>query len=175
MIILNVLGVTHDSDHNMPILLLQSKEDGIVLPIWIGTPEGVSISAALNKTPLDRPITHDVILSVITNLGARVVGAEIVGIQRGAYIANLVLQPSVEYEDEENIIRLDSRPSDAVAIALRAGAPISTTSAVMDSAQKYEVKRCGEDLVSSFFPINPSKENNFAIFKSVAPASPYKM
>jgi len=175
MIILNVLGVTHDSDHNMPILLLQSKEEGIVLPIWIGNLEGMSISAALNKMPLDRPITHEVALSAIVNLGARVVGAEIIGIQRGAYVANLVLQPSVEYEDEENLIRIDCRPSDAIGIALRANAPISATKAIMDSAQKYEVKRCGEDLVSSFFPINPSKENNFAIFKSVAPASRYKM
>lgn len=172
MIKLNVLGVTHDSDHNMPILLLQSKEEGTVLPIWIGNPEAVSISAALNKASLDRPLTHEIALKAIINLGGTLVAAEIVGIHKGAYIANLILQSGME---NEKFIRIDCRPSDAIAMALRANAPISTNKEVMDSAQKYEVKRCGEDLISSFFPANASKENNNTIFKSVAPVSRYKM
>jgi bifunctional DNase/RNase len=116
---MRVLGLTLDEASHTPILLLQEEAGQELLPIWIGPLEAMAISVALGNVPTERPMTHDLCIDVLHSLKARLSNVELVDLREGAYYANLVLllENGVTH-------RLDCRPSDAVALALRADAPI---------------------------------------------------
>jgi bifunctional DNase/RNase len=90
--------------------------------------EAMAISLALNKVDFPRPMTHDLLLSAIIGLGAVVSGVEITRVEEGTYFAELVLRLG----DEER--RIDSRPSDAIALAVRAEAPVFVAEGVLAEA-----------------------------------------
>jgi len=122
---MRVAGIALDPSNNAPIVLLSDVNNKSFLPIWIGVLEASSIAAALEDIKLDRPMTHDLLCSAINSLGARVVKVEINDIKQSIYYADIVIERSGETKS------LDSRPSDAIAIALRTGSRIFVSSHVL--------------------------------------------
>lgn len=128
MIAMRVLGLTMDKNNTSPILLLQAENGKQVLPIWIGSVEAMSISLSLDNVRLERPLTHDLLLGTLEALGARLMSASITSLHEGTFYAKL------EILFNEQLVLVDCRPSDAVALALRANAPISVAEEVLKSA-----------------------------------------
>ena len=118
MIEMKVFGLALDEDTQAPVLILKDMEDKVSLPIWIGAMEAMAISLTLNDVKLPRPMTHDLLLTTIGGLGARVVRIAITGLKEGTFYASISLELAGKSLD------IDARPSDAVALALRAQAPI---------------------------------------------------
>jgi hypothetical protein len=115
----------------VPVVLL-SNGTSRVLPIFIGFAEAVSIQSARNKEVLPRPFTHDLFLETFEKFNIRVLSLQIDAIAEGVYYAQLVLS------SDQREVRADCRPSDGIALALRAGAPISVDQAVLDDAGQDE-------------------------------------
>ena len=138
MLTMRVLGLTLDDASHAPILLLQEETGQELLPIWIGAMEAMAISLALGKVPVDRPLTHDLLLLLLHSLDARLSGVELVALRDGAYYADLVL-----LLQNGETRRIDCRPSDAVALALRAQAPIRVSKDILYTAAG---RRVSDDL-----------------------------
>jgi len=126
---MRVLGLTLDETSHAPILLLQEEMSQELLPIRIGPLEAMSISMVLGNVSVERPLTHDLCLNVLHSLNVRLSGAELVDLRGGTYYADLVLLLA-----NGETHRLDCRPSDAVALALRAHVPIRASNAVLRRA-----------------------------------------
>jgi bifunctional DNase/RNase len=128
MVQMKVFGLALDEDSQVPVLILKDMEEKTVLPIWIGAMEAMAISLALNEVKLPRPMTHDLLLAAIGQLDAKVVSVNVVELKEGTYYAELeVLQGG-----KRKLI--DCRPSDGIALALRAEAPISVSTQVLEQA-----------------------------------------
>lgn len=125
MVEMTVFGLALDEDSQMPILILKDTTEDIIFPIWIGAMEAMSISMALNKVAVPRPMTHDLVLNILDKLSTRLTAVEIVSIHEGTYYAELVLRV------EEGERRVDCRPSDSIALALRAEVPIRVSEEVI--------------------------------------------
>jgi hypothetical protein len=110
------------------IVILKEVSAERYLPIWIGPYEAEAITIALQEVEIARPQTHDLIKNLILALNARLSRIEIVAIRDDVYFANLILETGGEE------IRIDSRPSDAVAMAVRCHVPILVARDVMDTA-----------------------------------------
>ena len=130
MIEMKVFGLALDEESQVPVLILKDSEEKTVLPIWIGAMEAMAISLALNDVELPRPMTHDLLLSMIHKLDAHVVAVNVTELTEGTYYAE------IEVEVEGGIRRIDSRPSDAIALALRAKAPILVAEPVLQQVAK---------------------------------------
>ena len=132
MIEVRIASLGVDSRSNSPVIILRplSDEDGHnrVLPIWIGTPEATSILLALQGAEPPRPMTHDLMQDVVETLGYLVQRVEITRLEEGTFYAALILQ------GEEHTYALDARPSDSIALAIRAGAPLFVDEAVLEEA-----------------------------------------
>jgi len=101
-----------------PVVLLSDQEETQVLPIWVGPFEAQAIALALQGILTPRPLTHDLIHSLCENLGAEIKRVLVQDIRDGTYYAELYLR-----QGEKEIV-IDARPSDAIALALRANAPL---------------------------------------------------
>ncbi len=110
------------------VALLRSAKDPRTLPIFIGAPEAQAIAFFLDHVEVPRPLTHDLFKTVLDNLECRMKRVEINAINDNTFYAQLFL----EYNGIESVI--DSRPSDAMALAVRCSAPIYVADDVMDSA-----------------------------------------
>ena len=132
MVEMKVFGLALDEDSQVPVLILKDIEEKRVLPIWIGAMEAMAISLVLNGVTLPRPMTHDLLLNTITDLGFTVDAIEVVGLDDGTYYAEIVAVST--HMDQPVTKRIDCRPSDAVAVALRADCPIRVARPVLDEA-----------------------------------------
>ena len=119
-------AVRVDVGSSTPLLLLEELGGERVLPIFIGAPEATAIAYALQHLETPRPMSHDLMGSIITALGARLFTVEITELIDNTFYANL----RILHETKEVIV--SARPSDAVALALRAGAPILVSDTVMN-------------------------------------------
>jgi bifunctional DNase/RNase len=128
MLPMKVFGLAMDEDTQVPVLILKDEEEKTVLPIWIGAMEAMAISLALNGVELPRPMTHDLLLKAIDTLDSKVLAVQVVDLKDGTYYAE------IEVAQGEKTKRIDCRPSDAIALALRAQAPISVSQEVIDMA-----------------------------------------
>ena len=145
MLTMRVLGLTLDETSHAPILLLQEETGQEILPIWIGPLEAMAISVVLGKVPVERPLTHDLCINMLRSLKVRLIGVELVELRDGAYYADLLLQ-----QENGAIQRLDCRPSDAVALALRAQVPIRASKALLRrtaDAQRSAAEPAGHTFV----------------------------
>lgn len=120
-----VAGVTVDPVTKSPIVVLRDPETGNVVPIWIGLLEANAIALALEGTELPRPMTHDLMKSILHVTGTKLRSVEIADIRESTYFAILYLEGNGE------IVRVDARPSDAIALALRCGARILVSESVL--------------------------------------------
>lgn len=132
MVEMTVFGLALDEESQMPLLILKDREEKVVFPIWIGTMEAMAVSMVLNKVRMPRPMTHDLFLNAIRDLGADLVAVEIVAIREGTFFAELVLQA------ESGEKRIDARPSDSIALALRAEVPIRVHDEVLEQIRSRE-------------------------------------
>lgn len=110
------------------VIILKELQSERYLPIWIGQAEADSITIQLTETKVARPLTHDLILAMIQKIGATVQHVIINDLQNDTFYANLVLKPA----DGAKEIVIDSRPSDAIAIAVRAKCPIFVEDVIME-------------------------------------------
>ncbi len=107
-----------DSASNSYVVVLQEKDGARLLPIWIGQPEAESIVLHMHNVKRARPLTHDLVRSLIMGMGARLLDVNITRVQERTYFAELHLQHAGK------LVTIDARPSDSIAIALRLSAPI---------------------------------------------------
>ncbi|CAN5829596.1 bifunctional nuclease family protein [soil metagenome] len=107
-----------DSSSNSYVVVLQEKDGVRLLPIWIGQPEAESIVLHMHNVKRARPLTHDLVRSLIVGMGARLLHVNVTRVEERTYFAELRLQHAGE------LVTIDARPSDSIAIALRLGAPI---------------------------------------------------
>ncbi|THB69021.1 MAG: bifunctional nuclease family protein [Desulfovibrio sp.] len=128
MVEMKVFGLALDEESQVPVLVLKDKDEKKVLPIWIGAMEAMAISLALNGVELPRPMTHDLLLRVFSSLDARVLAVDVVDLTDGTYYAE------IEVEQGGKKKRIDCRPSDGIALALRAEVPISVSESVLTQA-----------------------------------------
>jgi len=110
------------------IVVLKDKEEELYLPIWIGLFEFESITIALQKIEVARPLTHDLMKNLISALNARLISVEITALESDTYYANLVI------EQDGMQKRIDCRPSDAMALVVRTGVPIFVDEDVLERA-----------------------------------------
>jgi bifunctional DNase/RNase len=113
-----VSGLILDPDSSTPILILKSEENGRVIPIWIGLLEATAIATSLQGIRFDRPMTHDLFLNFAELTGVAITSVEVCDILDNTFYAR------INFFSSGASFSLDARPSDAIAIALRANAPI---------------------------------------------------
>ena len=124
---MKIEGLLFDPRSNMYILLLKEVEGNNTLPIWIGKPEADSIALALGKIVTPRPLTHDLIKNVIHGTKMKVTKVVITEIVDNTYYAGIYIDKGDGTE-----IPIDSRPSDAIAVAIRISAPIFVDEQVIE-------------------------------------------
>jgi bifunctional DNase/RNase len=110
------------------IVVLKEEEGNRHLPIWIGPFEADAITLQLQGVDAPRPLTHDLLKTVIETLGAEVVHILISGLEKNTYFARIVL------DVDGDTVEIDSRPSDALALSVRVNAPVFIADEVMDQA-----------------------------------------
>lgn len=153
-----VAGLVLDPSSNAPIVVLKDSSGDICLPIWIGLAEATAIASALKKVDLARPMTHDLLKNIIDDFGGRVTKVTISELRENTFIA------TIEVVVGEAVKLIDSRPSDAIALAVRTSAQITVAEAVLDQAQVTLVPVDPEE--TEEFEIKPedqeSESQNFA-------------
>lgn len=121
-----VLGVRVEMPTNQPIVLLRDLDSGRQVPIWIGAPEASAIAYAQQGVEPPRPLTHDLLCDVVTQLGHRLSEVRITRLEESIFHAQLVL--------DDGATMVEARASDAIALALRSEVPILVADEVLDEA-----------------------------------------
>ena len=128
-----IYGVSFDLVGKQPIVLLKTADGNKFLPIWIGHPEAAAILMKLQGASTPRPMTHDLVTDIIGQLDAQVVRITVTELKENTFYAQITVQ------QDGSEIEIDSRPSDAIALALRAEAPIFVADDVIEeSAIEFE-------------------------------------
>lgn len=134
MIELKVEAIALDSN-TQPVVVLRDQTGKRSLPIWIGPAEAVAISLALEGQTPPRPMTHDLFCTVLGELGGKVEGVIITDVREQTYYARLLLRTQGETRE------IDCRPSDGIAIALRAGVPVMITEELLARVEAEQRSR----------------------------------
>ena len=130
---MKVRGLALDPVSNMPIIILRDEEEKRSLPIWVGIFEANAIALELEKISTPRPMTHDLIKNILESVEAKVEKIVVNDLRDNTFFALIHLRLG------EEEITVDSRPSDAIALALRVGAPIFVDEDVVRRAKSVEV------------------------------------
>ena len=132
MVEMHVEGLSLDPQTRKPIVILRQNDGKGLLPLWIGAMEAMTISLVLNGEELPRPLAHDLLLMVAKALNGTLTGVDIVDYRDDIYYAVLLLRgPS-------GLISVDCRPSDGIALALRASVPIRVKAEVFEKAAREQ-------------------------------------
>ncbi len=128
-----IYGVSFDLVGKQPIVLLKTADGNKFLPIWIGHPEAAAILMKLQSQESPRPMTHDLLSDVLEQLGAQILRITVTELRENTFYAQITVQ------QDGTEIEVDSRPSDAIALATRAEAPIFAADRVIEeSAIEFE-------------------------------------
>ena len=149
---MELLGVRVDASSSTPVMFLREQaEPHRLLPIYIGHPEALAIVSAIEHLIPERPMTHDLFTTVLDELSTRLTRIVVTEMTNHTYFAQL------ELASVDGTRQVSSRPSDAVALAVRVGAPIFATEAVLDTAgqlppepEAKEAEEEAEELVDEF-------------------------
>jgi uncharacterized protein len=159
MIEMKVMGIALDTRTGSPIVVLHDKDNRKALPIWIGSAEASAIIRKIENIVVARPMTHDLIINIIQKSGYTLNRIEIKDVEKETYFATLVL---IDNEGKE--IEIDSRPSDAIAVAIRIDAPIYVSAKVLatgsvstNSAKDEEESKEFKDFIQNVKPSDFSK------------------
>lgn len=155
-LMMKVSGIALDPFTNTPIVILKDASNERTLPIWIGFMEASSIAMELEKTPRIRPITHDLVKNLLEKLKFAVTKIEVTDLRDDTFYARIYLKRDAEEYS------LDSRPSDAIAIALRTDSPIFVNEEVIEKSKKIEIDEDKEKLNELLEKI---PEGNFGKYK----------
>jgi uncharacterized protein len=142
MIEVKVQSLGLDRTSNTPVVILQEKDGTRVLPIWIGPGEASAIAMELAGMKFSRPLTHDLFASVILGFGGSLQRVLITKVIENTYFAELIIRRG------DDVITVDARPSDSIAIALRMTAPIFTTDDMLENTA-IEITDAGEELAET--------------------------
>ncbi|HAR62933.1 MAG: bifunctional nuclease family protein [Candidatus Margulisiibacteriota bacterium] len=150
MIEMELGGLGFDPRNMSPIVLLRDIEERNFLPIWIGMFEAAAIAMELQNFQPPRPMTHDLLSNIIANLGGHIDKVIINEIKDDTFYAIIEMHIVEEGEDEEDItdkdiIKIDARPSDAIALAVRTDAPIFVAEQVMIKAKMVNTEKDEEE------------------------------
>ncbi len=129
---MTIKGLMVDPVTNMPIIILRDQEGQRVLPIWVGVFEANAIALQIENIATPRPMTHDLLRNVITDLKAQVRKIVVSDLKENTFYALIYLTVNGD------TVAVDARPSDAIALALRVRAPIFVEDAVIDNAKKLD-------------------------------------
>ena len=129
---MKVSGLTMDPITSTPIVILKDLEEKKAIPIWIGIFEASAIATEIEKITFSRPMTHDLLNEILKVLKAVVLRVEIHDLRNNTFFANIQLLT------DGNVIVVDARPSDAIAIALRASAPIFVDTKVIEKSRTVD-------------------------------------
>jgi bifunctional DNase/RNase len=141
-----IYGVSFDLVGKQPIVLLKTAEGSKFLPIWIGHPEAAAILMRLQGASTPRPMTHDLVTDILAQLEAQVVRITVTELRENTFYAEITVRQN------GSDVQIDSRPSDAIALALRAEAPIFVADEVIEeSAIEFEGEEVNEEeMVAEF-------------------------
>jgi uncharacterized protein len=125
---MKIRTIMMDSDANTPVVVLKDVNSDTILPIWIGAFEANAIAVEITKTSAQRPTTHDLIKNIIRELGVTVNRIVITDLVENTFYA------VIEMSRDGEMLIIDSRPSDAIAVALRVDCPIYVNQQVIDNS-----------------------------------------
>ena len=152
MVEMSIYGVSFDLVGKQPIVLLKTAEGNKFLPIWIGHPEAAAILMKLQSASTPRPMTHDLVTDMLDQLGAQVIRITVTELRENTFYAQITVQ------QDGSEVEIDSRPSDAIALAIRADAPIFAADEVIEeSAIEFE----GDDISQEDLEKEVSKFKQF--------------
>jgi bifunctional DNase/RNase len=147
-----IYGVSFDLVGKQPIVLLKTADGNKFLPIWIGHPEAAAILMKLQSQAPPRPMTHDLLSDMLEQLEAQIIRITVTELRENTFYAQITVQ------QDGREIEVDSRPSDAIALAIRAEAPIFAAERVIEeSAIEFE----GEDVDQDQLDAEVAKFRNF--------------
>ncbi|OGQ93347.1 MAG: hypothetical protein A2284_16765 [Deltaproteobacteria bacterium RIFOXYA12_FULL_61_11] len=130
---MTISGLSVDPMNQMPFLILKDESGNVAIPIWIGMLEAGAIATQLENITLARPMTHDLLKNILDQVGVVVEGVEICDLKDNTFFALIHLRMG------EKILEVDARPSDAIALALRAGAPIYVAREVVTQSRQVDL------------------------------------
>jgi bifunctional DNase/RNase len=156
---MTLYGVSFEPIGKQPIVLLKTADEDRFLPIWIGHPEAAAILTKLQGATPPRPMTHDLLSDVITELQAEIVRVEVTELRDNTFYARImIVQDGRELE-------IDSRPSDAIALAVRCDAKIFASEDVIEESgiefQADEEVQPGLVTASSLADLDPAEFRRF--------------
>jgi hypothetical protein len=138
--LVEVVGVRVEMPSNQPIVLLKEVDGIRYLPIWVGATEATAIAFAQQGLTPPRPLTHDLMKNIIEQLGSRVESVQVTHLSDGIFYSKILMEEGIE---------VSSRPSDAIALALRMGAQIYATEDLFQAAG-IEIPDQADDQVEAF-------------------------
>lgn len=127
---MKVAGIVLDPYTNVPIVILRDMEEKTTVPIWIGLVEASAIAMELENITIQRPLTHDLIKNILGELKVDVVKIEVTDLKESTYFALIHLNT------KNGVVAVDSRPSDAIALALRTESPIFVSDQVIEKSKQ---------------------------------------
>ena len=132
---MTIKGLMIDPITNMPIVILKDKEGDRVLPIWVGIFEANAIALQIENIATPRPMTHDLLRNVLSDLDASVEKIVVSELRDNTFYAMIYINRN------EGVLAVDSRPSDAIALALRTKSPIFVEESVVESAKGMDLTK----------------------------------
>lgn len=137
---MDVVGIRFEEPEYAPVLILRERDGGRYVPIWIGAAEAAAISLQQQGVRPDRPLTHDLVATLLEKFSRPLEKVEIIGVSEGTFYAELVFEAGT---------RVSARPSDAVAVALRTSSPVLVGREVLDEVG-ISLAEGGEEEVEAF-------------------------
>ncbi len=139
MIKMEIKGLLMDPVSNMPVVILRDTEKGHFLPIWVGLFEANAIALEMEKVSTPRPMTHDLLKNVLAELDAKVERVVINDLRENTFFARIHLAR------KDGTLSIDSRPSDAIALALRSQAEIFVEEEVLEKSRSLHAEGSDQD------------------------------
>ncbi|HHX84502.1 MAG TPA: bifunctional nuclease family protein [Actinomycetales bacterium] len=136
----DVVGIRFEEPEYAPVLVLKERDGGRYVPIWIGAAEAAAISLQQQGVRPERPLTHDLLATLLETFSHPLERVEIVGVSEGTFLAEMVFDAGR---------RVSARPSDAVAVALRTSSPVLVSREVLDEVG-LSLAEGGEEEVEAF-------------------------
>jgi bifunctional DNase/RNase len=151
---MKVSGLTVDPFTNTPIVLLRDLDEKEVVPIWIGAFEASAIATKLEEVQLSRPMTHDLMKNLLDTLRVKVIKIEVTDLRDNTFYAIIHLDMDGTH------LAIDARPSDSIALALRANAPIYVNEGVIEKSRKIDLRQQkeGEEVLDELLEGLSSKD-----------------
>ncbi len=164
-----VTGVALDVRTNIPLVILNDADRDYTLPIWIGQAEAQAIARGLTDAETERPMTHDLMSDIIDSLEASIDSIEINSYEDSTFFASIILS-----DKDQVSLDIDSRPSDAIALALRLEAPIFVSQKILEEVGgTMEVLSDSEDEIPAIS--DPSARKEFKEFLKSVKASDFSL